>query len=61
MSDHALVCIVDVKAVEVGAFYLTAETCLNQVASLARFLSADLQIAMTYGHTDAKWKGRGLR
>lgn len=41
--------------------YVSGETCLNHVARLARLVGSDIQIAMFYDHTDAKWKGRGLR
>lgn len=59
MSDRALVVLVDGK--QSVSLYLTAETCLNHAMRLAAFFGKEMQIALFFGHTDAKWKGRGLR
>lgn len=44
-----------------ASLYLDGLTCLNQVARLARFLDRTILIALSYGHTEAKWIGRGQR
>lgn len=62
MSDRdadALVVLAD--GPRTASFYLAGDTCLNQVARLAAFVDASIQIAITPGHTESKWKGRGQR
>jgi hypothetical protein len=58
-SRAALVVLVDGPR-SVSA-YLPEDTCLNMVAQLATFVGKDIELAIYYGHTDAKWKGRGMR
>jgi hypothetical protein len=41
--------------------YLEPETCLNHVERLSQFVSKDIRIAITVGHTDHIWRGRGQR
>ncbi len=58
-APAALVVFID--GPETASLYLEGCTCLNQVARLARFVDRKIEIALSYGHTEAKWKGRGLR
>lgn len=39
--------------------YLAGETCLNQLAELARFLDKGTEIHLFFGHSADKWCGRG--
>jgi hypothetical protein len=55
----ALVVLIDGQ--RTASAYVDGETCLNHVAQLATFVGADIHIAVSHGHTDAKWKGRGQR
>lgn len=59
MSDLAFVVLLDGK--QTAGCYLEGRTCLNHLARLARIVGRDVHIALFCGHTDAKWKGRGLR
>lgn len=58
-APAALVVLIDGPAS--ASAYLEGRTCLNQVARLARFVDKTIEIALSYGHTEAKWKGRGMR
>lgn len=59
MTDRALVVLVD--GTQSTHLYLTPETCLNHAMRLAWFFGKETEIALFFGHTAEKWKGRGLR
>ena len=62
MKGLALVCFVEGPSPSEqrsAGFYLAGETCLNQLARLARFVDASVMIAIFFEHSEWKWTGRG--
>ncbi len=60
-GDTAQALVVLADGPHTAALYLEPRTCLSHLEALARFVGRDISIAMTHGHTEAIWRGRGQR